>query len=87
MTVSNEKDEEGAKIDKKPKVNVHVELKEKRKSSLEAFQEMLKRDGISSFYKGLRMAVLGTVISSGSYFFCYRFWKNVWMQYSQKKEH
>ena len=49
-------------------------------------REMIKKDGVSSFYKGLGMAIIGTIISSGSYFFCYRLWKNIWMQLSKKKE-
>jgi adenine nucleotide transporter 17 len=37
---------------------------------------MLEKDGIVSFYKGLKMALIATVASYGIYFFCYRYWKN-----------
>jgi len=38
---------------------------------------MVKDEGIKSFYKGLGMALIGTIASFGSYFFCYRLLKNV----------
>ena len=38
---------------------------------------MLKEEGIRSFYKGLGMALIGTIASFGSYFFCYRLAKNI----------
>ena len=38
---------------------------------------MVKKDGLGSFYKGLRMALIGTIASFGSYFFCYRLLKNI----------
>jgi adenine nucleotide transporter 17 len=39
-------------------------------------KEMIEKEGIKSFYKGLKMALIATVASYGIYFFCYRFWKN-----------
>ena len=47
---------------------------------------MVKEDGLSSFYKGLGMALFGTVFSFGSYFFCYRLLKNVVTSSLGKKE-
>ena len=38
---------------------------------------MIKKDGLLSFYKGLRMALIATIASYGSYFFGYRLLKNV----------
>lgn len=48
---------------------------------------MLHQDGIGSFYKGLSMALVGTIASFGSYFFCYRLLKNVVMSKLNLREH
>lgn len=37
----------------------------------------MEKDGLMSFYKGLASALVGTVASFGSYFFCYRLLKNI----------
>ncbi len=37
---------------------------------------MIKSEGIASFYKGLKMALIATIASYGSYFFLYRLLKN-----------
>ena len=44
---------------------------------MKILEEIIKTEGISSFYRGLNMALVGTVASYGSYFFCYRLWKNL----------
>jgi solute carrier family 25 (peroxisomal adenine nucleotide transporter), member 17 len=49
----------------------------KKRTSLELLREIVKTEGLSSFYRGLNMALIGTVASYGSYFFCYRMWKNI----------
>jgi hypothetical protein len=38
---------------------------------------MIQKEGILSFYKGLKMALFATVASYGSYFFLYRLLKNI----------
>ena len=38
---------------------------------------MSKKDGLMSFYRGLKMACVATIASFGSYFFCYRLFKNL----------
>ena len=38
---------------------------------------MVKQDGAASFYKGMSTALVGTIASFGSYFFCYRLLKNL----------
>ena len=40
---------------------------------------MVAKDDLKSFYKGLGMALLGTIASFGSYFSCYRLLKNLVM--------
>ena len=47
---------------------------------------MIERDGIKSFYKGLQMALIATVASYGTYFFCYRAWKNIFTMMWKVKE-
>jgi hypothetical protein len=44
---------------------------------MKAFRQLVKEEGLSSFYKGLGMALIATVASFGSYFFCYRLLKNL----------
>ena len=44
---------------------------------LKALNKMIKEEGLLSFYKGLRMALIGTIVSSASYFFGYRLFKNL----------
>jgi len=41
---------------------------------------------VKSFYKGLKMALIATIASYGTYFFCYRLWKNVFTTYFKVKE-
>ena len=48
-----------------------------KKNFVEKLREMIKKDGVRSFYKGLGMALIATVASFGSYFFFYRLLKNV----------
>lgn len=38
---------------------------------------MLKSEGLASFYKGLKMALIATTASYGCYFFLYRLLKNL----------
>ena len=52
-------------------------MAKKRLTILQAFKKMKKEDGLKSFYKGLPMALIGTIASFGSYFFCYRLLKNI----------
>ena len=40
----------------------------------------MQTKGLASFYKGFKMALIATIASWGSYFFWYRFWKNVCTQ-------
>lgn len=47
---------------------------------------MVKEEGLLSFYKGLRMALMGTIVSSASYFFGYRLFKNLMMHKLGMKE-
>ena len=49
--------------------------------------EILKTEGVSSLYRGLNMALIGTVASYGSYFFCYRLWKNLLTWLLKLKDH
>jgi len=51
--------------------------KRKRIGILKAFRKMIKEEGMLSFYKGLKMALIGTIVSSGCYFFGYRLFKNM----------
>lgn len=43
---------------------------------IEILRHILKTEGLMSLYKGLKMALLGTVVSYGVYFWWYRFLKN-----------
>lgn len=61
--------------------------KEEGKSSLKVLQEIIKDEGVSNFYRGLNMALIGTVASYGSYFFCYRLWKNLLTYVLKLKDH
>lgn len=45
----------------------------------------MKKEGLKSFYKGLGAALIGTIASSGIYFWWYRFWKNVFFNYLKRK--
>ena len=40
-------------------------------------RDVLKKEGILGFYKGLGTGLIGTVASFGIYFFWYRFFKNL----------
>mmetsp|Transcript_4237 Transcript_4237/g.5658 ORF Transcript_4237/g.5658 Transcript_4237/m.5658 type:complete len:144 (+) Transcript_4237:233-664(+) len=53
---------------------------------MKAFRKMVKEQGLLSFYKGLRMALIGTIVSSASYFFGYRLFKNLMMHKLSLKE-
>jgi hypothetical protein len=44
---------------------------------ISALKRYIKNDGILSFYKGLKVAVIATIASYGSYFFLYRMLKNL----------
>ena len=48
-----------------------------RKSFISKLLEMMRKDGLMSFYKGLSVALVGTVASFGGYFFFYRMLKNI----------
>ena len=60
---------------------------EESKSSWQVLQEIIKDEGFSNFYRGLNMALIGTVASYGSYFFCYRLWKNLLTRVLKLKDH
>ena len=47
---------------------------------------MAQKDGLMSFYKGLKMACIATIASFGSYFFCYRLFKNLFTSLLKIKE-
>lgn len=47
---------------------------------------MSKSDGLRSFYAGLKMALIATMASYGSYFFAYRFLKNLFTKLFKLKE-
>jgi hypothetical protein len=44
---------------------------------IEAFRRLSRTEGTKSFYKGLKMALIATIASYGSYFFVYRLLKNM----------
>ena len=46
---------------------------------VQVIRRMIQKDGIFSFYKGFYMALIGTVVSFGSYFYNYRLFKNLLM--------
>lgn len=54
-----------------------MEKEEAKKGVRAHFRRMLKEDGLRSFYKGLKMALIATTASYGSYFFLYRLLKNL----------
>lgn len=61
---------------------LHQESKEheqsaKKKTIMNLLKEILLKEGIGSLYRGLNMALIATIASYGSYFFCYRMWKNI----------
>ena len=64
----------------------------KKKHQGEAFKEirylkeLLQKEGIRSFYKGLSSALIGVVFSYGIYFWWYRFCKNLWKEVLKRKE-
>lgn len=41
---------------------------------------MIKSEGAKSFYKGLKIALIATTASYGSYFFLYRLFKNLFIK-------
>jgi Mitochondrial carrier protein len=47
---------------------------------------MIKNEGLASFYKGLKMALIATTASYGSYFFLYRLLKNLLSHLFKLKE-
>ena len=42
---------------------------------------MWNEEGISGFYKGLKISLIGALITFGVYFFWYRVWKNVFVKF------
>ena len=48
-----------------------------RRDCKRVVMEMVEKDGVMSFYRGMASALVGTVASFGSYFFCYRLLKNI----------
>ncbi len=67
-----------------PLENFRTRLQAQDKNSSEAkqgiiqnFLQMLKSEGLASFYKGLKMALIATTASYGCYFFLYRLLKNL----------
>ena len=44
---------------------------------IKAFRKLLKTEGFLSLYKGLKMALSGTVVAQGSFFFFFRAFKNL----------
>ena len=57
-----------------------------RKSFISKLLEMMRKDGLTSFYKGLSVALVGTVASFGGYFFFYRMLKNIVLHTFKMKE-
>lgn len=58
------------------------EVKEKKAKAFNAVQFLLsiwKKEGISAFYKGLKISLIGALITFGIYFFWYRVWKIVFL--------
>ena len=49
-------------------------------------KELVKRDGIRSFYKGLSSGLIGVVFSFGIYFWWYRFFKNFFKHVMKREE-
>lgn len=49
----------------------------KQVSTFTYIKEVLLKEGIKGFYKGLGTGLIGTVVSFGIYFFWYRFFKNL----------
>ena len=47
---------------------------------------MVRKDGFMSFYKGMSVALVGTVASFGGYFFFYRMLKNIVLHSFKMKE-
>ena len=67
------------KPDEKSKSANRETQKVQKLGLIEVIQAAIRRDGILSFYKGMYMALLGTVVSFGSYFYVYRLLKNMAM--------
>jgi hypothetical protein len=59
---------------------------ENKFSSIGYIAELLRKDGILTFYKGLNSALIGTVLSYGIYFWWYRLFKNLFQQMLDRKE-
>jgi hypothetical protein len=57
--------------------------KEDAKGIYKSFTGMVKTDGWKSFYKGLKMAIIATVFSSGSYFFLYNLLKKIILSFTK----
>ena len=55
-------------------------------NSITYILELLKKEGILTFYKGLNSALIGTVLSYGIYFWWYRLFKNAFQQILGRKE-
>ena len=53
---------------------------------METLNKILKEEGFFSMYKGLKMALLGTVFSYGIYFWWYRFLKNKFSLYLKRSK-
>ena len=53
---------------------------------MSAFRELAERDGLHSFYKGMKMALIATMASFSCYFFCYRAMKNLVTSFFKMKE-
>lgn len=58
------------------KISADQTKKEAQKSTLDFLKDLIDKDGILSLYRGLKVALIATIVSYGVYFWWYRFLKN-----------
>jgi len=64
--------------DEEMKAGGYAQHKQKEKfDSFKIIMDIFKKEGVFAFYRGIETALFGNFMSSGIYFFWYRFWKNV----------
>ena len=52
-------------------------IQRRKRSYLRILSKIIREEGYLSFYKGMKMALIGTVVSSITFFFGYRMYKNL----------
>ena len=61
--------------------NEEKSKKSKEFSEIEYLYSIFKTEGISAFYNGLKISLVGALVTFGIYFFWYRVFKNLFLRF------